>query len=83
MKRAGHVDMPPELNAVKVYGCPVARDSLLACSAAVPTSSATMRKGLCKLSSLVQAEIKPLRTCGYKEKDFDPDRSLQAGVSTR
>ena len=31
-----------------------------------------VEKGLRNLHNLVQAEIQPLRTCGYKEKDLIP-----------
>ena len=37
-------------------------------------------KGLCNLRSLVQAEIKSLRTCGYKEKDLIPTALYRRGV---
>ena len=39
-------------------------------------------KGLCNLRSLVQAEIKSLRTCGYKEKDLIPTALYRRAFET-
>ena len=39
-------------------------------------------KGLCNLRSLVQAEIKFLRTCGYKEKDLIPTTLYRRAFET-
>ena len=68
MKRAGHVDMPPELNAVKHMVAQLA--GIAACVQLLYHFERDAEKGLCNLRSLVEAEIKSLRTCGYKEKDL-------------
>ena len=39
-------------------------------------------KGLCNLRSLVQAEIKSLRTCGCKEKDLIPTALYKRAFGT-
>ena len=67
MKRADQVDMPPELGAVK---------QLVAQLAAIAARTQLQyhfehesERGL-DIRSLLQAKVKSLRGCGYKEKDL-------------
>ena len=61
MKRAGHTDMPPS-SMLRSIWLPSWQGLLLACSCC--TFERDAEKGLCNIRSLVQAEIKSLRTCG-------------------
>ena len=70
MKRAGHVGMPPELNAVKHMVAQLA--GIAACMQLLYHFERDGEKGLCNLRSLVPADIESLRTCGSKEKDLIP-----------
>ena len=80
MERAGHEDMLPELNAAKHMVAQLA--GIAACMQLLYHFERDAEKGLCNLRSLVQAEIKSLRTCGCKEKALIPTALCRRAFET-
>ena len=80
MKRAGHVDMLPELNMVKHVVAQLA--GIAASVRLLYHFERDVEKGLRNLHNLVQVEIKSLRTCGYKEKDLIPTALYRRAFET-